>query len=49
MFPVYVDGYEDYSSEARYIEKQRNIYREYGLSVFESFEEYMQDREEEER
>lgn len=47
LFPEYIDGYEDYSSEARYIEEQRKIYRQYGLSIFESFEEYMQNREEE--
>ena len=47
MFPEYIDGYEDYRSEARYIEGQRNIYRQYGLSIFETFEEYMQDKEEE--
>ena len=49
MFPCYIDGYEDYNTEAQTIEEQRKLYRQYGLSIFESFEEYMQDKEEEER
>lgn len=48
MFPVYIDGYEDYASESERIQLERDNYRRYGLSIFESFEEYMQDREEEE-
>lgn len=48
MFPVYIDGYEDYASEECKIQTARDDYRRYGLSIFESFEEYMQDREEEE-
>lgn len=49
MFPVYFDGYEDYASESDRIRMERDNYRRYGLSIFESFEEYMQDREEEEQ
>lgn len=49
MFPVYVDGYEDYASESERIRLERDNYRQYGLSIFESFEEYMQDKEEDER
>ena len=46
MFPVYVDGYEDYASDSERIRRARDEYRRFGLSIFESFEEYMQDREE---
>lgn len=49
MFPVYIDGYEDYASESERVRIERDNYRRYGLSIFESFEEYMQDREEDER
>lgn len=49
MFPNYIDGYEDYTTEAEKIQTARDNYRRYGLSIFESFEEYMQDREEDER
>jgi hypothetical protein len=48
MFPTYIDGYEDYTSESERIRLERNNYKRYGLSIFESFEEYMQDREEDE-
>lgn len=48
MFPVYIDGYEDYATEAEKIQTARDDYRLFGLSIFESFEEYMQDKEEEE-
>lgn len=39
--------FDDYTSEAEYIERHRRIYRQYGLSIFETFEEYMMDRMEE--
>ena len=48
MFPIYIDGYEDYSTEAQRIEQARRDYRRYGLAIFESFEEYMEDKEESE-
>lgn len=49
MFPCYIDGYEDYNdTESNRIQQARNDYRRFGLSIFESFEEYMQDKEEEE-
>ena len=49
MFPVYIDGFEDYASESERIRIARDEYRQFGISIFESFEEYMQDREEDER
>lgn len=48
MFPTYIDGYEDYTPESARIDSARKTFKQYGLAVFESFEEYMQDREEEE-
>ena len=39
-------GYDD-MTEAEYIERCRKTYRQYGLSIFETFEEYMMDRMEE--
>ena len=45
-FPVYIDGYEDYSTEADMVRLARSEYNRLGLSIFESFEEYMQDKEE---
>ena len=48
MFPCYIDGYEDYSTESERIRSARDDYKRYGLNIFESFEEYMQDKEESE-
>jgi len=45
MFPCYIDGYEDYNdTESNRIRTAREEYRRLGLGIFESFEEYCDDR-----
>lgn len=41
-----MDPYEWNETEAERINRLRNNYRQFGLSIFESFEEYVQDMEE---
>ena len=41
--------YEWEMTERERIEKARSEFRKYGLYIFESFEEYMEDREDDER
>jgi len=38
----------EYPTESERIRTARDEYRRYGLYIFESFEEYMQDREDDE-